>query len=281
MARRRLWLISPEGFRELRHSCLLSRKAAAEYLGVCVRTIRHWDSGRNRVPWSAVRLLRLARAGELGGFDDAWEGWTISRHGLRSPCGRVYTIDSLRHWWLIAEQARFWRDGYEAATRPSAGDPVPDAARVADGDSLLIAKPGRRADSVLAAPVGPAPAHPRRTALPRLPAIEKAPAAPAAGTAAGAAGRRPGAPLAGGREQRSAGGRDAIVAPQCSHEDVNGDAILGACNMQQTAPVSHSSLPETVCGRVPWANRGPTNLNGKQSDVNLASLPEPSCKGVA
>lgn len=56
--RRRLWYISPEGFRELRHSCLLSRQRAADYLGVSVRTIRHWDAGRNRVPWSAVRLLR-------------------------------------------------------------------------------------------------------------------------------------------------------------------------------------------------------------------------------
>ena len=78
--RRRAWLISPEGFRELRHSCLLSnQQAAAAYLGVCVRTIRHWDSGRCRVPWSVVRLLRLLRAGQLGGLLEGWEGWTIWR----------------------------------------------------------------------------------------------------------------------------------------------------------------------------------------------------------
>lgn len=88
--RRRQWLISPEGFLELRHGCLLSnRKAAAAYLGVCVRTIRHWDAGRCRVPWSAVRLLRLLRAGELGGLLDGWEGWTIFRDRLVSPDGRT------------------------------------------------------------------------------------------------------------------------------------------------------------------------------------------------
>jgi hypothetical protein len=33
-ARRRQWYISPEGFRELRHTCLLNRKSCAAYLGV-------------------------------------------------------------------------------------------------------------------------------------------------------------------------------------------------------------------------------------------------------
>ena len=94
--RRRLWLVSPEQFRELRHSCLLSRKACAAYLGVCLRTVRHWDSGRNRVPWSVVRLLRLRRAGELGGLLDGWDGWTIWRDQLVSPDGRAYRERDLR-----------------------------------------------------------------------------------------------------------------------------------------------------------------------------------------
>jgi DNA-binding transcriptional regulator YiaG len=47
--RRRVWLLAPGGFRALRHSCFLSRQGAADYLGVCVRTIRHWDAGRCRV----------------------------------------------------------------------------------------------------------------------------------------------------------------------------------------------------------------------------------------
>ena len=64
--RRRVWHISPEGFRELRHSCLLSVKACAELLGCSVSLVKAWDRGISRVPWSAVKLLRLLRSGDLG-----------------------------------------------------------------------------------------------------------------------------------------------------------------------------------------------------------------------
>ncbi len=88
---RRVWRLAPEGFLELRRSCFLSRTACAEYLGVSVRTIRYWDAGRSRVPWSAVRLLRFVRMGDLGALDDAWSGWTLNRNGLWSPEGKRYT----------------------------------------------------------------------------------------------------------------------------------------------------------------------------------------------
>jgi DNA-binding XRE family transcriptional regulator len=41
----------------LRLSCLLNRTACAALLGVSVKTVRNWDRGRHRVPWSAVKLL--------------------------------------------------------------------------------------------------------------------------------------------------------------------------------------------------------------------------------
>jgi hypothetical protein len=109
----RLWLISPEGFRELRHSCLLSQRQAAAYLGVCLRTVRHWDSGRNRVPWSVVRLLRLLRAGELGGLCDEWQGWTINRLGLHAPDGRTFRERDMRLWWMTSEHAALFRARFE------------------------------------------------------------------------------------------------------------------------------------------------------------------------
>jgi hypothetical protein len=102
----------------LRHSCLLTQQQTAEYLGVCLRTVRHWDAGRNRVPWSAVRLLRLLRAGDLGGLLEGWEGWRIVRDRLVSPEGRVYCERDMRHWWLTIEQAHLFRAGYDAATKP-------------------------------------------------------------------------------------------------------------------------------------------------------------------
>ncbi|MEO6967508.1 MAG: hypothetical protein ABI132_03490 [Rhodanobacteraceae bacterium] len=65
-APRRRWLISPEGFRELRLSCLLDLRACAAFLGCSLSTVQAWDRGRDRIPWSAVRLLRLYRLGDLG-----------------------------------------------------------------------------------------------------------------------------------------------------------------------------------------------------------------------
>jgi DNA-binding transcriptional regulator YiaG len=62
----KVWHVSPEGFRELRQSCLLSIKGCACLLGCSPWTVRAWDRGQNRVPWSAVKLLRLFRLGDLG-----------------------------------------------------------------------------------------------------------------------------------------------------------------------------------------------------------------------
>lgn len=108
-----MWHLSPEGFRELRHSCFLSPKACAEFLGVSLRTVRYWDAGRNRVPWSVVRLLRLCRLGDLGALNDQWSGWTLNRNGLWSPEGRGFRTAAMRHWYLTIEQARLWREAYD------------------------------------------------------------------------------------------------------------------------------------------------------------------------
>ncbi|MFC5525829.1 VC1465 family Xer recombination activation factor [Rhodanobacter ginsengisoli] len=236
-ARRRVWHISPEGFRELRHTCLLSRQRAADYLGVSVRTIRHWDAGRNRVPWSVVRLLRIVRSGELGGLHDAWDGWTINRLGLCSPCGRLFTVESMRLWWLTVEQARFWRQGYDVATRPSAGESVPAAAPVRDGDPLLIAMPGRRADTLPASTAVHASAHSCQTALDRG-ADERAKAA-ASGQAAGAGG---------GRAIREPACANAVgLAQWIGVDSVSGctlprDVILTSSCSQETAETVANSL---------------------------------------
>lgn len=114
----------------------MSRKAIAEYLGVSLRTVRYWEAGRSRVPWSVVRLLRFKRLGDLGALEPAWAGWVLNRNGIFSPDARNFTIEGMRTWWITLEQARFWRQGYDAATRPSAGRTVPAAVMVADGDSL-------------------------------------------------------------------------------------------------------------------------------------------------
>ena len=109
--RPRTWHVSPAGFRELRHACLLSRQACAAFLGVGVRTVYHWEAGRCRIPFSAVRLLRFVRLGDLGALCDDWAGWTLNRLGLHDPAGRTYRLDAMRAWWITCEQAQFWREG--------------------------------------------------------------------------------------------------------------------------------------------------------------------------
>ena len=123
--RRRAWHLSPEGFRALRHSCFLTPEACAQYLGVSLRTVRHWDAGRCRVPWSAVRLLRLRRLGDLGALQPAWAGWTLNRNGLWSPDGKQHRPDMMTAWWLVCEQARFWRDDYDRRTLGGVGAQAP------------------------------------------------------------------------------------------------------------------------------------------------------------
>ena len=121
--RRRSWYLSPEGFRELRLSLCLSQKAAASLLGVCLRTIQHWDAGRCRVPWSAVRLLRILRSGELA--SPAWSGWTVHGDLLRSPEGHGFRASELGYWSLLVAQARAFRARYDRETRGGVGAAVP------------------------------------------------------------------------------------------------------------------------------------------------------------
>ena len=73
----------------------LGQRACAKLLGVCLRTVRHWDRGRNRVPWSAVRLLRILRGGELPATD--WDGWRVLDGGrLVTPAGVTFSASTER-----------------------------------------------------------------------------------------------------------------------------------------------------------------------------------------
>jgi len=104
-----VWHISPEGFRELRHSCLLSVKACAELLGCSVSLVKAWDRGISRVPWSAVKLLRLLRSVDLGALRTEWRGWTLDRNGMVSPEGFAYSLGDLGWWSLTCRQAEAFR----------------------------------------------------------------------------------------------------------------------------------------------------------------------------
>ena len=78
----------------MRRSCLLSRKAAAAFLGVSLRTVAYWEAGRCRVPWSVVRLLRVLRLGDLGALSGDWAGWSLHGGALCSCAARSRILSS-------------------------------------------------------------------------------------------------------------------------------------------------------------------------------------------
>jgi len=72
-----------------------------------------------------VRLLRLRRLGDLGALEPAWAGWTLNRNGLWSPDGKQHRPDMMTAWWLVSEQARFWRADYDRRTLGGVGAQAP------------------------------------------------------------------------------------------------------------------------------------------------------------
>lgn len=80
-------VITAEQFRDARVFGGFSREEVAEFLGVSRRTIGHWETGNARVPYSAFKLLRVYRHGDL--IDPAWSQWKISKGMLWTPEGRA------------------------------------------------------------------------------------------------------------------------------------------------------------------------------------------------
>jgi hypothetical protein len=158
MPRRRIWHLPPDGFRELRRSCLLSRKACADLLGCSMSAVRAWDRGTHRVPWSAVKLLRLFRSGDLGALRTEWRGWTLNRNGLVSPEGFAYSRGDLGWWSLTCRQAEAFRQSHrKPATRPSGGDDTQAASNPTDGGRFAY-EAVRRAHTALREALSP-PKH--------------------------------------------------------------------------------------------------------------------------
>lgn len=139
--RRRVWNLPPDGFRELRRSCLLGRKTCADLLGCSLSAVRAWDRGTHRVPWSAVKLLRLYRQGDLGALRHEWRGWTLNRNGLVSPEGLVYARSDLGWWSLTCRQAEAFRRG---PRQRATGGSVPEPPGTAVEASVSVGElPGR------------------------------------------------------------------------------------------------------------------------------------------
>lgn len=205
-----------------------------------MRTVYHWEAGRCRIPFSAVRLLRFVRLGDLGALCDDWAGWTLNRLGLHDPAGRTYRLDAMRAWWITCEQAQFWREGRPsllgASTVPSGSrgrcaapvsgstpnPPTPEAVGVEGGTPsggalLPSGKRGTSSSALPRAARGTAgtksatfPAEPLSTAhaaagagaTPHPPSVAEASAAAAGAPGSAAGAGRAGSPAEGRRRGR-------------------------------------------------------------------------------
>ena len=103
--RPRIRRITPEQFREIREFTGKGREDVAEFLGVSLRTVGHWETGRARVPYAAFRLLRLALRGDI--LDPAWQDYRIVRGRLVTPEGYAFGPGDLAWLSLLVQRANF------------------------------------------------------------------------------------------------------------------------------------------------------------------------------
>lgn len=123
-APRRYPAITAEQFRDARVFGGLTREQAAQALGVSLRTIGHWETGRARPAWAAFKLLRVIRHGELP--DPAWSGYRLIRGALVTPEGHSFLPHEAAWLSLLVRRARAFSDlqkqvedmGARAAQRP-------------------------------------------------------------------------------------------------------------------------------------------------------------------
>lgn len=99
-------------FREARLGAGLDRKATAQLLRVTLRTVRNWERGATRPPYSAFKLMRILRCYELPG--EAWAGWRLHGDTLWSPEQKPFRPYDLGWWGLTVSMARAWMRRYGA-----------------------------------------------------------------------------------------------------------------------------------------------------------------------
>lgn len=82
--------------------CGWTRREAARRLGVTVRTVANWESGRTRPPRYVEDYYRLA-SGTAPTWSK-WSGWRLIDDGLLDPTGQLHRPHEIQNArWLIAQ----------------------------------------------------------------------------------------------------------------------------------------------------------------------------------
>lgn len=100
--------VTAEQFRDARVFAGFSREDAAEFCGVSLRTIGHWETGKARPAWAAFKLLRVYRHGDL--IDPAWGGFAIVRGHLVTPEQHSLAPHDLTWLSLLVRRAAAFSD---------------------------------------------------------------------------------------------------------------------------------------------------------------------------
>lgn len=96
--------IEPDDFHLARRRAGLTVQAAAEELDVDVRTIRNYENGAVRIPYSAFRVMRSLAYYPIAGHD--WEDWCFWQNKLWTPEGRSFEAHELRYVATFIQLAR-------------------------------------------------------------------------------------------------------------------------------------------------------------------------------
>ncbi|UHQ18949.1 VC1465 family Xer recombination activation factor [Lysobacter sp. KIS68-7] len=96
-------IVTPEQFATERKKSGFTREQAAEFLGVSLRTIGHWETGKARPAWAAFKLLRVTRNGDLN--DPRWEGYSLVRGRLVTPENHAFEPHDLTWLSLLVRRA--------------------------------------------------------------------------------------------------------------------------------------------------------------------------------
>ena len=122
--------IEPQDFKDARREACFTRAEAAKVLDVTPRTIQNWETGGARVPWMAMRMLRILRGYALPGAD--WEGWTIRGDTLYAPNGHGFDAAGLAYLQHVFQMSRLWQQMYSRQGRAKTAStviPFPDIRR--------------------------------------------------------------------------------------------------------------------------------------------------------
>ncbi|MDO9468586.1 MAG: VC1465 family Xer recombination activation factor [Thiobacillus sp.] len=113
----------PERFYIERMSAGLTQVQAAQYLGVSIRTMRNWETGCNRIPVPAFKLIRMRARAIV--HVPGWDGWRFGRDGaLLTPDGRSFQPWELHNLQLVVSLARRYMESRKLAPLPVVAENV-------------------------------------------------------------------------------------------------------------------------------------------------------------